>query len=146
MTDKEVRKLNRTDLLKLLIEQTEENERLSARNRELVEKLAQRTAILEKSGSIAEAALGLSGVFTQAQDAADRYLASIRKLQADTEAKCAQQEEQTKRRCQQMEERTRALCAKLLEQTRQPASPPPEPLPPQPEQPEARASRFWKRR
>lgn len=128
MTDREVRKLSRTDLLKLLIEQTEENERLTARLSKLEQELSRRTIVMENSGSIAEAAMKLSDIFTQAQDTADRYLESLQAKQAQlddmlaqahrkqeqTASDCARQEEQTRQRCRQLEDRTRQLCAKLL--------------------------------
>lgn len=137
MTDKEVRKLNRTDLLKLLIEQTEENERLTARLSKLEQELSRRTIVLENSGSIAEAAMSLSDIFTQAQDTANRYLESIQykqaqldemlaqaqKKQEETAAACARQEEQTRQRCRQLEEKTRQLCAKLLSDSTNTAAP-----------------------
>lgn len=135
MTDKEVKKLSRTDLLRLLIEQTEENERLTARLSKLEQELSKRILIMENSGSIAEAALSLTDVFTQAQDAADRYLESIRNKQTQADemlaqaqrrqeeiaAQCARQEEQTRQRCRRLEEKTRRLCAKLLEDSGCPA-------------------------
>ena len=156
MTDREVRKLNRTDLLKLLIEQTEENERLAARLSKLEQQLADRTITLENSGSIAEAALRLSGVFDQAQEAADSYLESIRAKQTQidallaqaqrqkeqTEADCARQEEQTRQKCHRMEERTRQLCAKLLEDAKTSAPPAPAAPEPAPAMPAGFAARF----
>lgn len=154
MTDREVKKLNRTDLLKLLIEQTEENERLTARLSKLEQELADRTITLKNSGSIAEAALSLSGVFTQAQDAANRYLESIQAKQTQADellaqaqkqreeiaAACAQQEEQTRQKCRRMEDKTRQLCAKLLEEAKAPTAQPP--AEPAPAMPAGFASRF----
>lgn len=159
MTDREVKKLNRTDLLKLLIEQTEENERLAARLSKLEQQLADRTIALENSGSIAEAALRLSGVFDQAQDAADSYLESIRakqtqidtllaqaqRRQEQTEADCARQEEQTRQKCRRMEERTRQLCAKLLAEAKASAPEAPAAPDPAPAMPAGFASRFRRR-
>ena len=42
---------------------------------------------LDEAGSIAEAALKLSGIFEAAQDAADRYMENIRLLQMAAEQK-----------------------------------------------------------
>lgn len=126
MTEKDVKKLSRTDLLKLLIQQTEENERLAARNAALEQELSRRTVIMEKSGSIAEASLQLSAVFTQTQDAADRYLESIREKESrvqtaldETAAQCAKMEADTRERCRQLEVKTRQVCTKVLEQLKQ---------------------------
>lgn len=89
MTDKELKRLKRIDLLELLIAQTRENDRLRAQLQETQERLAAKELILAQSGSIAEAALRLNGVFEAAQSAADQYLASV-KARAGT---AAQQEE-----------------------------------------------------
>ena len=63
MAGKDLRKLSKTDLLELLIEQGRENLALKARLEEVEAELAHRRLTMEQSGSIAEAALKLSGVF-----------------------------------------------------------------------------------
>ncbi len=86
MTDQELRKLNRTDLLELLLEQSKENEQLREELRQAQEKLASRKIEIDHAGSIAEAALRLNGVFEAAQQAAEQYLENVRRL-AEEEAK-----------------------------------------------------------
>lgn len=76
--DNDLRKLNRADLLELLLEQTK---RADALERELEQKnreLEEKRIMLENAGSIAEAAMKLNGVFEAAQRAADQYLYSIK--------------------------------------------------------------------
>ena len=80
MTDKELRKLKCTDLLELLIEQSKEVESLKKRIGELEAELADRRLLIYKSGSIAEAALKLNGVFEAAEAAAQEYLENIRRI------------------------------------------------------------------
>ena len=87
MTDKELKKLSRKDLLELLIEQGSEVERLKERLAAAEEKVQSRDLQLEETGSIAEASLALSGIFTAAQEAADTYLENIRKTDAECENK-----------------------------------------------------------
>ena len=82
MTDKELKKLNRTKLLKMLLEVERENETLRARNAELEEKMSRRELQIASAGSIAEASLKLSGVFEAAQKAADQYLYNVRRSAA----------------------------------------------------------------
>lgn len=77
MTDKELRRLRRADLLELLIQQTEENQRLLRQLEEARAELADRKIRIGKSGSVAEAAVALSGVFEAAQDACSRYIENI---------------------------------------------------------------------
>ena len=74
LTEKELRKLNRYQLLELLVMQTEQNQTLRDQVAQLQQQLEQRQVRLEKLGSIAEASLQLSGVFEAAQKAADDYL------------------------------------------------------------------------
>lgn len=70
MDIKELKKLNREELLELLLEQTQ-------RNDELERQLNEKKIAIENAGSIAEASLALSKVFEAAQEAADTYLANI---------------------------------------------------------------------
>ena len=70
MTEKEVRKLSRLQLLEILVEQANEIEQLKAELKETKEQLADRKIVIEQSGSLAEAALRLNGVFEAAQRAA----------------------------------------------------------------------------
>ena len=88
MTDQELKKLHRTDLLELLIAQEKENEQLRGKVAQLEAQLTDRTLDLEKAGSIAEAALQVNGVFQTAQDAAAQYLENIRRLSDRQETLC----------------------------------------------------------
>ena len=78
MTNRELRRLSRRELLELLIEQGKKVNDLQARLDEATEKLASRQIQLEQAGSIAEAALRLNHIFEDAQAAADQYLENIR--------------------------------------------------------------------
>lgn len=85
MTHKELKKLNRTQLIELLIEQGRMVDELSERLEECERRLEDRRIALESSGSIAEAALKLNGIFEAAQEAADQYLVNV-KMIADEKA------------------------------------------------------------
>ena len=79
MTEKELKKLSRLQLFELLIIETEENEKLRS---SLAEKEANRaieTYRIADLGSVAEAALQISGVLNAAQMTADIYLSSAKK-------------------------------------------------------------------
>lgn len=78
MTDKELGRLKRSELLEIMVEQGKEIERLQKRLSEAEKKLQERRLIMENAGSIAEAALKINQVFEAAQKAADQYLESIR--------------------------------------------------------------------
>ena len=80
MTERELKKLSRADLLELLLNERRENERLRQQLEEAEQKLEDRRIQLEQAGSIAEAALQLNGVFAAAEAAAEQYLDSVRSL------------------------------------------------------------------
>lgn len=77
MTDKNLKKLSRAQLLEILVQQAERIDELEEELDRTKEELESRRIKLEKAGSIAEAALSISGVFEDAQRAADIYLRNI---------------------------------------------------------------------
>ena len=83
MTDKELKKLSRSELLEMLIVQTEKNEMLSDELEDMKRRLRNRKIICENAGSIAEASLQLNGVFEAAQNAARQYLENIERMSAE---------------------------------------------------------------
>ena len=76
MTDRELKRLSRAELLELLLDQTKENRRLRRRLKAAEEELAGRRIAVEQAGTMAEAALKLNGVF-EAADRAVRQCPSI---------------------------------------------------------------------
>jgi hypothetical protein len=78
MTDKELRKLSRKDLLEMLLEQTKRAEQLQEQLDKKNKELEDKRIIIENSSSLAEAALKLNGIFEAAQRAADDYLYNIK--------------------------------------------------------------------
>ena len=79
MTEKDLRKLNRYQLLELLVVQTERADKLQARLEETEKQLQEQNLQIASLGSIAEASLQLNGVFRAAQEAADMYLDAAKK-------------------------------------------------------------------
>lgn len=80
MTDKELRRLSRAELLEMLLAQTEENDRLRKRLAEVERALDDRRIEATRAGSLAEASLRLNGVFRAADEAANQYLENVRRL------------------------------------------------------------------
>lgn len=80
MTDRELRKLSRADLLELLLKESKENEKLRMELEQAKEQLASRKIQIDTAGSIAEAALRLNGVFEAAQQAAAQYVENVRRI------------------------------------------------------------------
>ena len=102
MTERELRRLSRTDLLELLLAQRRENEQLRCILDQTQAQLADRTIQINKAGSIAEASLQLSGIFTAAQDSCQYHLENIKLLSERQNAICQQMEQETKEKCDRM--------------------------------------------
>ena len=74
MTDKELRRLSRAELLEMLLMLKEENEKL----KQAEAQLQNRRIMIKEAGSIAEAALQLNDVFAAADRAVQQYLENVR--------------------------------------------------------------------
>lgn len=86
MTDREISKLTRKELIEMLLSLTVENNELRDRVCELEKENKSRKIAIESSGTMAEAALKLNRIFEAADAAAKQYLQNV-KARADEEAK-----------------------------------------------------------
>ena len=82
MTDKQLKKLKRADLLGLLVAQSKEIDRLKAELEETKQKLEDRDILINDCGSIAEASLAINRVLEGAQNAAELYLENVKRVVA----------------------------------------------------------------
>ena len=85
MTEKDLKKLNRYQLLELLIVQTDRADKLQSKLDIAEKQLANQELQISSLGSIAEASLQLKGVFQAAQDAADMYIEAAKKRAEEIE-------------------------------------------------------------
>ena len=88
MTNKELKKLRRADLLELLLVQTREAERLKKKLTAAEKALEERQIRMSAVGNLAEAMVEVNGVMAAAQAAADQYLENIAAMEAETRKKC----------------------------------------------------------
>ncbi|MCD8118475.1 MAG: hypothetical protein LUE29_03105 [Lachnospiraceae bacterium] len=77
MAEKELRKMNRTELIEIIYALQQNERSIREENEELRRQLDDRLLRLEQAGSIAEAALSLNHVFEDAEEAAQQYLLSL---------------------------------------------------------------------
>jgi len=124
MTSKEIRKLRKKALIEMLLNQTEEIERLNEEINSLQARLENKEICINNAGTIAEAAFEMNGVLEAAQAAAQQYLDNVKTLterqEADcmlkekaTAAKCIAQEQATFERCSFMKEEAEKACAEM---------------------------------
>ena len=93
MTDKELKRLGRAELIDIIYELQKQSEEKDAQMQKMQTALDERTLRISKAGSIAEAAISVNGVFEAAQAAADQYLLSLKAAAANTERLLAEAEE-----------------------------------------------------
>ena len=110
MSNIDLRKLNRKQLLELLLEQTQRANQLEEQLELANEKLQNKTMIEKEAGSIADAALQLNGVFEACQQAANQYLENVKHKYGNQEQENVRFEEECRRRCELMVEKTNNIC------------------------------------
>ena len=131
MTDKELQKLKRGELLEILLEQSRENEGLKIQIEEnkrtvleLRRQLEKREIDVKQAGTIAEASFKLNGVFDAAEKAAQQYLENLQILyekekntlgrkEKEVETRCAAMMQATQERCDFMKEDTTKRCQEM---------------------------------
>lgn len=125
MTDNELRKLSRGDLLELLLQQSTELQELKAKLEEAESALQDRRLKLDQAGSIAEAALQLNGVFEAAQMACSQYMDNIEHLSQRQEEICQRRERESQAKAElilstaekqraEMERSTQQRCMEMV--------------------------------
>ena len=80
MTESELKKLNRTELLAMLISITQRCDKLEAELQEAYEKLDGREIEISRAGTLAEAALKINKIFEAADQAGAQYLANLQRM------------------------------------------------------------------
>lgn len=126
MTEGELKKLNRAELLAMLIAVTQRCEELEIELLDAEEKLDSRDIEISRAGSLAEAALKINKVLEAADQAGAQYLANLQRMypgdgSVDTSAIMAatasmgQSEAETRARCQKIEVETRKRCMEMIE-------------------------------
>ena len=118
MTEKDLKKLTRADLLEMLIDQSLELQALREKLAKTEEALQKKELSIEQAGSIAEASLQLSGIFDAAQSACEQYLENVRQLSERQQEICARQEQEAQQKIRSMIAESRRACAIMEEETR----------------------------
>ena len=77
MTDKEFRKLSRTDLIEIIYEYQRREQEMQKEINTLRDALEKRDLKIQEAGSIAEAVVRLNELFETAQKTADEYVEQV---------------------------------------------------------------------
>lgn len=144
MTEKELKRLSRADLLEMLIDQSVELQKTKERLQTLENELSSRQIVIDNAGSIAEAAFQLNGMFEAAQASCEQYVENVRAyserqenicrwreqesiqrcnaILRETERRCAAMEAEAQQRCAAMEMETRDKCSMMVANARKEAT------------------------
>jgi len=86
MTEKDLKRLSRKQLLELLLKQTQRADAMEEALAKAEERLRDKTLIESEAGTMAEAALRLNGVFEACDAAAAQFLENARKAAENAES------------------------------------------------------------
>ena len=109
MTEKEMKRLSRAELLELLLIQTRETERLKVKLEAARQQLANREIQIRESGSLAEAVLVVNGVVDAAQAAATQYLENIARMEAETQERCRRMLDEAKAEAERISQASQSM-------------------------------------
>lgn len=122
MNQKELKRLSRSDLLEMMLGLSRENEHLAKELQQVKHQLENRMLNTEKSGSLAEAALSLNGVFQAAQAASDQYVLNVRSKADQLLAQAQEKLDSIQAREEEILAQANAQAEKILAQAREEAS------------------------
>ncbi len=86
--NKELKHLRRGELIEIIYLLQKNEQKLTAQLEELKEQLDARKLKIADAGSIAEASLAITDIFTSAQETADIYLSEIKRRRDEAEKIC----------------------------------------------------------
>ena len=118
MTEKELHRLGRGDLLRLLLEQSRENQSLREELQAARDALADKTLCIDRAGSIAEASLRLNGVFEAAEQACRQYMDNIERLSARQDAICEKREKESLEKAKRIIADARKTAEEIIDNAR----------------------------
>jgi len=121
MNQKELKRLSRGDLLEMMLSLSKENEHLRKELHNARQQLEDRRLTVEHSGSLAEAALQLNGVFQAAQEACDQYSLNIRAQAEELLAQAREKLENADARAEEIIAQANTQSNRILAKTREQA-------------------------
>lgn len=98
MISKELKKLNRRELVDIIYQLKKNEEQMQEQIATLEAELQDRRIHLSVAGSIAEAAMDITGIFSAAQSTADLYLGEIASMKEDAAKECEKMIEEAKKK------------------------------------------------
>ena len=118
MTDKEFKRLSRSQLIEIIYQFQIKVEELTQENQTLNTALEDKRLRITRAGNIADAALEVNNVMQSAQNAAQQYLEEIRSLYAEIDEECERIREKTNKEADAVIEQAKTEAAAILDKAR----------------------------
>ena len=118
MTEDQLHRLSRKDLLEMMIAQEKEMETLKKELDEARKALKNREIAIDEAGSIEVEDLQINGIFEAAQAASQQYIENIQKLNDRQSALCAERDADSKIRSERLLKETAEKCLAMEAETR----------------------------
>ena len=128
MTERELRAMNRVQLIDEALRLMCENEDLRDKLAEIKKRNADKPAAEPAPepgtapGTLADTAAAVSGILNAAQMTADTYLADIARMKAEQEATCARLISEAEEKCREMERGTQERCRAIYDKANREAA------------------------
>ena len=104
--------------MRLLLEQSRENQSLREELQAARDALADKTLCIDRAGSIAEASLRLNGVFEAAEQACRQYTDNIERLSARQDAICEKREKESLEKAKRIIADARKTAEEIIDNAR----------------------------
>lgn len=117
MTDRELRKLNRAELIEMLLYEKRRVDELESLLDDANARLNERRVRIAEAGTLADACLKLNGVFEAAQAACSQYEENLRAMAADEDSFIREKRKAAERECSEITAAARKECEDLRSQT-----------------------------
>lgn len=118
MTDEELKKASRQELLEMLLEEKKKTKHLQEQLDQANKQLEDRSIQIEKAGSLADAVVSINHLFEDADKAADQYLQNVKAYASSIEEQCRQREADTNRKINEDINATVAWVKKTIAETK----------------------------
>ena len=119
MIDKDLKKLGRRELVDIIYQLKKNEQQMQGKIAELEKELQDKRIRLSKAGSIADAAVGITDIFSSAQLTADLYLNEINCKREETEKECEKMIADAKEKVERILYEGRLQCSNLSERYRE---------------------------
>ena len=102
MINKELKRLSRRELVDIIYQLKKNEQEMQEEIESLKSELQEKRIRISTAGSIADAAMSVTNIFSAAQMTADLYLREISFMKEDTEKECAKKIEDTEKKIKEI--------------------------------------------